>query len=58
LAAATLFRGNALAKAKRKLTPGEQAEQQSYIDHGEQARRAAKAAADRAGGEAKASAQR
>jgi hypothetical protein len=58
LAAATLFPGNPLGQTKREFTPGEQAERQRYTDHGERAKRAAKAAAGRAGGEAKVSEQR
>jgi tetratricopeptide (TPR) repeat protein len=41
---------NALERARWKLTPGEQAERQRYLDHGERAKRAAEAAAGRAGG--------
>jgi tetratricopeptide (TPR) repeat protein/predicted Ser/Thr protein kinase len=59
LAAAGLFPGRtALGQAMRKLTPEERAERQRYIDHSERARQAAKAAADRAGEEARATTQR
>ena len=56
LAAAGLFPGrNPLDQANRKLSPAEQAERQGYLDHGERAKRAAEAAAGRAGGKTGAS---